>query len=109
MNLELRINAALPTILERYIERRLNFALARYGNRVENTSIRICDGSNPGESRCRIVAMLTPFGKVEIEERDVDLFSAIDRASGRLGRRVGRELDRVREARTTRQSIRTAA
>lgn len=109
MKLELRINAALPALLERYIERRLNFALSRYGNRIENVSVRISDDSNPGESRCRMVAMLTPFGKVEIEESDVDLFGAIDRASGRLGRRVGRELDRIREVRTTRQSIRTAA
>lgn len=109
MKLDLCISAAVPTLLEQYIQRRLNFALSRFGDRVEDLSVRLCDDSNPGESRCRIVATLTPFGRVEIEERNSDLFTAIDRAAGRLGRRVSRELDRIRDLRTSRQSIRLAA
>ncbi|PSH05213.1 MAG: hypothetical protein CXZ00_03410 [Acidobacteria bacterium] len=109
MKFELCISDALPVLLERYVQRKLSFALSHYGNRIANVSVRLSDGSNPGESKCRMVAELTPFGNVEVEERDVDLFGAIDRAAGRLRHRLVREMDRVRNLQTTRKSIRIAA
>jgi putative sigma-54 modulation protein len=91
-----------------YIERRLRFALGRFGERVGLVTLRI-SGDGPAECRCRISADLLPFGRVEVEESDVDLFSAIDRAAGRVGRLFGRELGRARDARVGRESVRIAA
>jgi hypothetical protein len=50
-----------------------------------------------------------PFGRVGVREIDRDLFVAIDRAAGRVGRLFGRELQRARELRVGRESIRLAA
>jgi len=101
-------NADLTEAFKSYIERRLHFALARFGGRVGQTIVRIvADG--PAEHRCRISTEVLPFGRVAVEEVDANLFSAIDRATGRIGRLFGRELDRGRDARGGRESVRTAA
>ncbi|HET6936811.1 MAG TPA: HPF/RaiA family ribosome-associated protein [Candidatus Angelobacter sp.] len=101
-------NADLGDAVRSYVERRLRFALARFGSRVGEVTVKLgADGR--GESRCRISAEVLPFGRVEVEERGSDLFAAIDRAAGRMGRLFGRELDRVRQARFGRESVRMAA
>lgn len=91
-----------------YVERRLRFALGRFGGRVGQITVHVC-GNGPGESRCRISAEVLRFGRVAVEESDPDLFIAIDRATGRIGRVFGRELERARDARVGRESIRLAA
>jgi putative sigma-54 modulation protein len=91
-----------------YVERRLRFGLGRFGARVGQITVRL-GAAGPGERQCRISTEVLPFGRVAVEERDPDLFVAIDRATGRIGRLFGRELDRVRDARIGRESIRVAA
>jgi ribosomal subunit interface protein len=94
--------------LKSYVERRLHFALARFGGRVGQVTVRIC-GDGSAQNRCRISVEVQPFGRVAVEEIDPDLFAAIDRATGRIGRLFGRELDRCRDAKVGRESVRTAA
>lgn len=101
-------NADLAEAFNAYVERRLRFALGRFGRRVGQVTVRLgADG--PTENRCRISADVLPFGRVAVEETDPDLFTAIDRATGRIGRLFGRELERVRDARVGRESVRIAA
>jgi ribosomal subunit interface protein len=109
MNLAIHVNDAdLGEAFRNYIERRLRFALGRFGGRVGQVSLRLtADGQN--HTRCRVTTEVRPFGRVAVEEIDPDLFSAIDRATGRIGRLFGRELDRVRDFRVRRDSIRFAA
>jgi putative sigma-54 modulation protein len=110
MNVELRIsNAGIAELLRRYIDRRLQFALGRFGERVSNVSVRLHASGRGSESKCRIVAELRPAGTIAVEVRDPDLFTAMDRAAGRLSRRVAREMDRLSDVRKTRESIRIAA
>ena len=105
----IRINdKELGEIFKSYIERRLRFGLGRFGTRVGQVTVRVSGGGKE-EHRCRITAEVLPFGRVAVEESDPDLFLAIDRAAGRIGRLFGRELERVRENRTGRASIRMAA
>lgn len=101
-------NADLVEAFKSYVERRLRFALGRFGGRVGHVTVRI-GGDGPTEHRCRIGTEVLPFGRVAVEETDPDLFAAIDRATGRIGRLFGRELDRVRDARVGRESVRLAA
>jgi len=91
-----------------YVERRLRFGLGRFGSRVGQVTVRIGD-DGPGGCQCRISTELLPFGRVAVEEKDPDLFAAIDRATGRIGRLFGRELERVRDTRIGRESVRLAA
>src|SRR3954465_1116993 len=101
-------DAGLAEAFKTYVERRLRFALGRFGNRVGQVTVRIGEHGR-AQSRCRISTELLPFGSVAVEESDPDLFAAIDRATGRIGRLFGRELQRVRDARNDRESVRLAA
>lgn len=91
-----------------YVERRLRFALNRFGGRVGPVTVRI-SANSPAEHSCRISTEMLPFGRIAVEETDSDLFAAIDRATGRIGWLFGRKLERAREARVGRESIRLAA
>ncbi|MGH9590659.1 MAG: HPF/RaiA family ribosome-associated protein [Terracidiphilus sp.] len=91
-----------------YVERRLRFALKRFGGRVGRVTVRI-SANSPTENSCRISTEILPFGRIAVEETDSDLFAAIDRATGRIGWLFGRKLERVREAGVGRESIRLAA
>lgn len=100
--------ADLVEAFKLYVERRLRFALNRFGERVGQVTVRIyADG--PARNTCRIGAEIVPFGRIAVEETDSDLFAAIDRATGRIGWLFGRKLERAREARLGRESIRLAA
>lgn len=104
-----RINdSELAEVFRAYVERRLRFALGRFGSRVGQITVRIT-GAGKDDHRCRITAEVLPFGRVAVEEADADLFVAVDRATGRIGRLFGRELERVRDSRIGRNSIRLAA
>ena len=109
MQLELRIdNVDCNEILRTYVERRLRFGLGRFGRRVGRVVVRT-SSKGPTKYSCHISAEILPFGHVEVHDSDYDLFSAIDRATGRIGRIFGRKLSQVREARIGRESIRLVA
>ncbi len=72
-------DADLTGAVNSYVERRLRFALSRFGARVGHVSVRM-SADGPASSRCRIEAELLPFGHVAVEEIDSDLFAAIDQA-----------------------------
>jgi ribosomal subunit interface protein len=101
-------DADLTGAFRSYIERRLQFALGRFGDRVGDITVRVT-AEGGGRSRCRISADLRPFGGVVVEESDSDLLVVIDRAMGKIGRIFGRELERFRDARSGRESVRKAA
>jgi putative sigma-54 modulation protein len=94
--------------IESYIQRRLHFALGRFGSRVGQVSVRIGAHGRSNVS-CDIIAEVLPWRRVTVQESDADLFSAIDRATGRIGRLFGRELERARDIRTGRESVRVPA
>jgi putative sigma-54 modulation protein len=109
MQMSIHINDVdLAEALRSYVERRLRFAVGRFGSRVGQVTVRVV-GDGPAGKRCRISTEILPFGRVAVEESDLDLFAAIDRATGRIGRLFGRELERARHSRFGRESIRVAA
>jgi ribosome-associated translation inhibitor RaiA len=94
--------------VESYVERRLRFALGRFGARVGELSVRLkADGRS--SFSCGISAAIVPAGRVTVEEWDPALFSAIDRATGRIGRLFAHELERIHDARLGRESVRMPA
>jgi ribosome hibernation promoting factor len=83
------------------VERRLSFALSRFGPRVRAVSVRLVDLNGPRggiDKKCSIEARLVPRGSVRVEDTDSELPAAVDRAAARLGRAVARALERGREA-----------
>lgn len=101
-------HADVSEALRIYVERRLRFALGRFGNRVGQITVRIMPDGSLG-NHCSINAEVLPFGKVMVEQADFDLFTAIDRAAGKIGRQFGRELQRLRSSRVGRESVRLIA
>jgi putative sigma-54 modulation protein len=109
MHISIHVNAPdANKALNSYIDRRLRYALGRYGSRVGSITVNI-GGKGPMQVRCRLAAEVLPSGRVAVEEKDADLFTAIDRATGRIGRLFGRELERIRQARVSRESVQFAA
>jgi ribosomal subunit interface protein len=92
----------LTDALRGYAERRLLFALSRFGRKVLSVTLRLDDLNGPRggvDKRCQIIAHLPPWGDVRVEELDGDLYAAISRAADRLDRAVARETERRLEMR----------
>jgi len=90
-----------------HVERRLGFALGRFGDRIGRATVHLADVNGPrgGEDkRCWVVVDILGRGRVVVEDTDCDVQVAIDRMADRVGQAVRRKLDR---ARTGRQSYRS--
>ncbi len=98
-----RHNVPVNGDLRAHIERRLQFALSRFGRLVRRVAVHLGDtnGTRRGvDKRCRIEVSLTPTGSVRAENTDADFIAAVANAADRVGRSVGRELERRRESRS---------
>ena len=103
MEVEVRIHGTdLADAVRNYTARRLHFALGRFASRIGRIVVRISDTNG-----VRGGIDLRPSGQVVLDQTDADLFTAIDRASERVGRAFLREIQRTRQARTGRESVRT--
>jgi ribosome-associated translation inhibitor RaiA len=83
------------------VERRLCFALSRFGRRVRAVSVSLVDLNGPRggiDKQCSMQARLAPRGSVRVEDTDSELAAAVDGAATRLARAVARALERRREA-----------
>ncbi len=86
--------------LHGYVQRRLLFALSRFGARVQSVRVRLDDLNGPRggiDKRCQIDAHLGPWGDVRIEQSAGEVHAAIDRAADRLQHAVAREMERRRQ------------
>ena len=112
MNVDVRIQSSdLDVALRDYVIRRLHFSLGRFAGRLGRVVVRVSDLNGPRggvDKSCRVVAELAPSGEaVSSEAVDANLFVAIDRVTERIGRSFSRRLERERERRSGRESIRT--
>jgi len=109
MQTEVKLHRVSPdALLRKYVERRLNFVLARFGSRIGRVTARIGEASSGSadELVCRMSADLQPFGVISAEAADMDLYTAIDRCAARLSRRCDSKCSRPRSSRANRFSIR---
>jgi len=87
--------------LREYIDRRLYFALGRFGPAIDHVTIRVGDVNGPRggvDKHCQIVVKLRAAGgnPIAIDDNDEDLRAAVARASNRAGRTVARAVERKR-------------
>ena len=81
------------------VERRLGFALGRFGDHIRRVDVHLVDVNGPRggvDKRCRIVVEVPGHGPVVVEEAGGNLVAVIDRAADRVGHAVRRKLDRAR-------------
>lgn len=97
MQLQIRSRSIeLTDALRAHVERHLQFALSRFGDRIGRVTVHLVDAGGPGaggDKTCRIDVTLRPSGEVVVEDTQADLHAAIDRATERTGRSVTRELE----------------
>lgn len=92
-------NLELTPTQREIVERRLAFALGRFGNRVGRVTVSLEDLNGPKgglDQRCRIEVSLVPSGTVMAEATDAEIEPAVGRAAERAARCVKSELDRRR-------------
>jgi ribosome-associated translation inhibitor RaiA len=80
-----------------YIERRIRFTFASRFDQIQYIRIVLYDVNGPrgGIDKCCCVRVVLPHLRdVIIEDTEVNLYTAIDRAVGRAGRTVNRRLER---------------
>ena len=103
MALEFRVrNGEVTPEFRGHVERRLGFALGRFGGRVTSVTVSLEDLNGPRggmDQRCWIEVSLVPSGKVMAEATDVEAVAAFNRAAERIARRVRSEFDRRRTMR----------
>lgn len=89
-----------PEHLPRYIERRLRFALSRFGTRIGKVCVFLQDRNGPKggiDKLCRILVKTQGCGVVVAAVADSDWRVAVDRATTRIGQAVSRQVERVRD------------
>jgi putative sigma-54 modulation protein len=92
-------NVDVDEALRAHVERRLGFALGRFGDRIGRVIVRFCDinGRRGGaDKRCQIEVELLPVRAVRAEDVDADLFAAVDRAADQAARSIARAIERER-------------
>jgi putative sigma-54 modulation protein len=88
------------------IERRMRFALTRFAAAIDDVSVMISDANGPKkgplDKKCRVVIRLHPKGSIVINQLAGDIASSVSIAAERVGRVVGRHLERRRNTRRSR-------
>ena len=93
-------NFPLTAALRNHGERQLRFALACCDDHIKQVVMRLSDINGPrggADKRCHLQVMLTGLPDVVVEDTEADLYIAINRATDRAGRTVGRRLARQRD------------
>ncbi len=88
---------SLTDALLSYAERRLLFAMSYCSGHVNRVVVRLSDINGPrggADKRCHIQVVLAGIPDVVVEDTEVDLYTAIDRAIDRARRTVFRRVDR---------------
>ena len=103
MLIELRKrNVQVESELREWIERRVHFALGRFGTRIRRVAVIVSDinGTRGGtDIECRLRISLIPKGVVVVEDVDESVKAVVANAVERAARSVARWLERQREYR----------
>jgi ribosomal subunit interface protein len=90
-------NIRISRPLRVHIERRLSFALERFAMQIARVYVRVGDLNGPKggvDKRCRVAIVLMPSTTIVMEDRDSNVYVAIDRVADKAGRCIGRRLKR---------------
>jgi len=91
---------SLTDALRSHAERRLRFALTCCDDHIQRVAMRLSDINGPrggADKRCHLQVVMAGLPDVVIEDTEADLYVAIDRATDRAGRTIGRRLARQRD------------
>ena len=98
-------NVSLTDVQVEYVERRLQYALGRFGSRIRVVRVTLTDLDGPNDSTdvlCRLKVTLKKDGDIKdgeiiVGDTDVSLEAAVANVADRCARSIARLLDRQRE------------
>ncbi len=93
-------NFRLTKALRAHVQRRLDFALSSRDDHIQRIQVRLSDINGPrggADKRCHIQLSISHLSDVVIEDTELDLYTAIDRAADRASRTLNRRLSRQRD------------
>lgn len=101
MEVEIRSqNLHVDKATETHVELRMQYALEQFNSWITRVSVHLEDVNGPRrgvDKQCRILVNLKGGKTIKIEDLDVDIIAAVNRAADRVGQAVSREVDRRRE------------
>lgn len=86
---------SLTDALENHVRTRIGFAFSRASSRVRRIHVTLSDLNGPRggvDKRCLIEVQLDGLAAVVVEDVQLKMYTAIDRAAGRAARTVMRRL-----------------
>lgn len=86
--------------LRELIDRRMTFALSRFGSRLQKATVTLTDTNGPKggiDKSCRILVRMRGLGEIVADVVDSEWEVAVDRATTRIGHSVSRSLERRRD------------
>jgi putative sigma-54 modulation protein len=99
MHLDIRgLNVRLTERMRLYVQRRVDFALSRFGVRVIRVRVCLSDLSGPRRTVDRVCEVMTTVrgaGPLVVEQREARLTVAVDHALDRVARQVARTMERI--------------
>jgi len=100
MQIEIQTRSfALTEALRSHAERRLHCALSRCDNHIQRVVVRLYDINGPrggADKCCHLHVVLAHLPDLVVEDTQIDLYAAIDRATERAARRLVRQITRKR-------------
>jgi ribosome-associated translation inhibitor RaiA len=103
MQIELKTeNSDLAGALQGYIEQRLSLAIGRLADQVGRVRVKASGKNGPRggvRNTCRISMDFKPIGRIALQETDVDMHAAIDRAAARASRLIRQRLEKAQDSR----------
>lgn len=92
----------VTSTLADYAKHRIERCLDRFEDHVREVTVRLDDISGPhgpGTKRCHMEVHFFHLDPVIVEQKHNDIYTAVDKAGGRLKRTVRRQIKRIRDAR----------
>jgi putative sigma-54 modulation protein len=83
-----------------HVERKMLFALEQFDSWITRVAVHLEDVNGPKrgvDKHCRVLVNIKGGKTIKVEDTDVDMILAVNRAADRLGQVVSREVDRRRE------------
>jgi ribosomal subunit interface protein len=100
MQWELRSHGVeLEEGVREHVERRLQFALSRFGSKIGRIVVSLSDLNGPKggiDKKCQIVVQMRGMSDIIADIVDTGWIVAIDRATNRISHSVSRQMERSR-------------
>jgi len=90
---------ALTQGLRSHVERRLQFALSRFQDRLARINVHLSDVNGPRggvDKLCQLRLCVQGLPQIVVKDTEADLYIAVDRAAERAGRLLRCQLRRAR-------------